>query len=633
MNQPNETYDATKIHVLKGLEAVRRRPAMYIGDIGVRGLHHLVYEVVDNAVDEALAGVCDYIEVRIVDDDVVSVEDNGRGIPVDIHPTQHKPALEVVMTVLHSGAKFEDKVYRISGGLHGVGVSVVNALSAYLEAEVYRDGKIYYQRFERGETKTPLKTRGSVKKTGTRITFKPDPQIFKKIEFQFELIATRLRELAYLNRGLRIVLKDERTNKEEEYQFPGGILDFVKYLDQGRTRLVKPISISDKKDSIEVEVALQYNEGFLENIFTYANTINTHEGGTHLAGFKAALTRTLNEYARKHNALKEGLDLAGEDTREGLTAVVSVKVREPQFEGQTKTKLGNSEVRGVVESIVSEKISNYLEENPRQTSIILGKVISAAKSRHAAKKARELARRRSLLESDTLPGKLADCASEDPAESELYIVEGESAGGSAKQGRDRRFQAILPLRGKILNVEKSGLNKILSNEEIRSIVSAIGAGIGEEEFDPEKARYQKIIVMTDADVDGSHIRTLLLTFFYRFMKQMIETGYLYIAQPPLYRAKTGKVEEYLYSDDDLERYVKKQKTDKLEIQRYKGLGEMNPEQLWQTTMNPERRVLKQVALEDAAEADRIFSILMGDEVEPRREFIQKNARYVENLDV
>ncbi len=628
-----EVYDATKIHVLKGLEAVRRRPAMYIGDIGVRGLHHLVYEVVDNAVDEALAGFCDYIEVTIIDDDIVSVEDNGRGIPVDTHPTQHKPALEVVMTVLHSGAKFEDKVYRIAGGLHGVGVSVVNALSASLEAEVYRDGKIYSQRYERGEPKTQLKAKGAVKKTGTRITFTPDKQIFKKTEFQFELIATRLRELAYLNRGLRIVLRDERTKRKEEYNFPGGILDFVKYLDQGRTRLAKPIYIADKRDTIEVEVALQYNEGFLENIFTYANTINTHEGGTHLAGFKAALTRTLNEYARKNNALKEGLDLAGEDTREGLTAVVSVKVREPQFEGQTKTKLGNSEVRGIVESIVSEKISNYLEENPRQTSIILGKVLAAAKSRMAAKKARELARRRSLLESDTLPGKLADCASEDPAESELYIVEGESAGGSAKQGRDRRFQAILPLRGKILNVEKSGLNKILSNEEIRTIISAIGAGIGEEEFDPDKVRYQKIIIMTDADVDGSHIRTLLLTFFYRFMKQMIETGYLFIAQPPLYRAKTGKLEEYVYSDEELERFLKKQKIDKVEIQRYKGLGEMNPEQLWQTTMNPDQRVLKKITLEDAAEADRIFSILMGDEVEPRREFIQKNARYVENLDV
>lgn len=628
-----EIYDSTKIHVLKGLEAVRRRPAMYIGDIGTRGLHHLIYEVVDNSVDEALAGYCNHIIVTILDNDLVSVEDNGRGIPVDMHPTEKKPALEVVLTMLHAGAKFEDKVYRISGGLHGVGVSVVNALSEFMEAEVYRDGKIFHQRYERGETVTKLTILGKTKKIGTKITFKPDKKIFKKMEFKYDLVSTRLRELAYLNRNLKIDLVDERTGKKETFQFPGGIVDFVTYLDTGRNRLHKPIYIEDQRNGIELEVAFQYNDSFLENIFSFVNTINTHEGGTHLSGFKAALTRTINDYARKSQSGKDAIELEGDDTREGLTAVISVKLPDPQFEGQTKTKLGNSEVKGIVESAIAEKLSAYLEENPTVANKIIAKVIAAAKSREAAKKARELARRRSLLESDTLPGKLADCSSEDPAECELYIVEGDSAGGSAKQGRDRRFQAVLPLRGKILNVEKSSLNKILTNTEIRTIISSIGAGISEDDFNPEKARYRKIIIMSDADVDGSHIRTLLLTFFYRFMRPLIEAGYICIAQPPLYRVKVGKTETYLYSDEELEMMLKKQKGEKIEVQRYKGLGEMNPEQLWETTMNPEKRILKKVTLEDAAEADRLFSILMGDAVEPRREFIEANAKYVENLDI
>jgi DNA gyrase subunit B len=629
----SEIYDADKIHVLKGLEAVRRRPAMYIGDVSVRGLHHLIYEVVDNAVDEALAGTCDHIVVTILDNDLVSVEDNGRGIPVDMHPTEKKSALEVVLTMLHAGAKFEDKVYRISGGLHGVGVSVVNALSEFMEAEVYRDEKIYSQRYEQGETVTKLTTKGKTKKVGTKITFKPDKKIFKKIEFKYDIVANRLRELAYLNRNLKIELIDERSGKREVFQYPGGILDYVSYLDTGRNRLHKPIYIEDKRNGVEVEVALQYNDSFLENIFSFVNTINTHEGGTHLSGFKSALTRTINDYARKAQSLKDSTELEGDDTREGLTAVVSIKIKDPQFEGQTKTKLGNSEAKGIVESIVTEKLNTYLEETPKVANIIIAKVLAAAKSREAAKKARELARRRSLLESDTLPGKLADCSSEDPAESELYIVEGDSAGGSAKQGRDRRFQAILPLRGKILNVEKSSLNKILTNTQIRNIISSIGAGISEDDFDPEKARYRKIIIMSDADVDGSHIRTLLLTFFYRFMRPLIEVGYICIAQPPLYKTKVGKNETYLYSDEELEDILKKHKNDKVDIQRYKGLGEMNPDQLWDTTMNPAKRILKRVTLEDAAEADRLFSILMGDAVEPRRAFIEANAKYVENLDI
>ena len=628
-----EAYDAAKIQVLKGLEAVRRRPAMYIGDVGVRGVHHLIYEAVDNSVDEALAGHCDAIEVRILTDNLVSVTDNGRGIPVDLHPIEKKPALEVVLTMLHSGAKFEDKVYAISGGLHGVGISVVNGLSEYLEAEVYRDGKIYFQRFEGGVTASKLTVKGKTKSTGTKITFKPDKKIFKTIQFNFDMVASRLRELAYLNRNLKIVLHDERVNRTETFQYPGGLVDFVRYLDEGRTALHKPIYAADKRNGIELEVALEYNSGFTENIYSFANTINTHEGGTHLVGFKAALTKTLNDFAKKNKALKDKVELAGEDTREGLTAVVSIKIRDPQFEGQTKTKLGNSEARGIVESIVGEWLNNYLEETPTVTNRILGKVIAAAKSREAARKVRELTRRRSLLEADSLPGKLADCSSEDPAESELYLVEGDSAGGSAKQGRDRRFQAILPLRGKILNVEKAGLNKLLTNEEIRTIITAIGAGISEDDFDPNKARYRKIVIMTDADVDGSHIRLLLMTFFCRFMKPLIDSGFIYIAQPPLYKVKQGRTEQYLYNDEQLEAVLKKAKNEKVDVQRYKGLGEMNPEQLWETTMNPEVRTLKRVTMEDAVETDRLFSTLMGADVEPRRAFLEANARYVRNLDV
>ncbi|MEO0005534.1 MAG: DNA topoisomerase (ATP-hydrolyzing) subunit B, partial [candidate division WOR-3 bacterium] len=578
-----ETYSAAQIHVLKGLEAVRHRPAMYIGDVGTRGVHHLIFEVVDNAIDEALAGYCDLITVTLHSEDEVSVEDNGRGIPVDIHPTEKKSALEVVLTILHSGAKFEHKVYSISGGLHGVGVSVVNALAEYLIAEVYRDGKIYRMEFERGQVKKELTVTGKTKKRGTKITFKPDPKIFKKVSFSYDILANRLRELAYLNKNLKIRLVDETANREETFHYPGGLVEFIAFLDKGRNRLHKPIVIEEQRNGMEVEVAFEYNDGFVESIFSFANTINTHEGGTHLSGFKAALTRCINEYARKTGQLKEEIELAGEDTREGLTAVVSVKIPDPQFEGQTKTKLGNSEAKSIVETVVNERLSAYFEENPRVANRILEKVIAAAKARLAARKARELARRRSLLESDTLPGKLADCASEDPEESELYIVEGDSAGGSAKQGRDRRFQAVLPLRGKILNVEKSGLNRILSNNEIRAIISAIGAGVGEDDFDPQKARYHRIVIMTDADVDGSHIRILLLTFFYRFMQPLIEAGYLYIAQPPLYRVRQGKQEFYLYSDEELAAFTKKAKGDNLEIARFKGLGEMNPAQLWETT--------------------------------------------------
>lgn len=629
----SDRYDASKIQILKGLEAVRRRPAMYIGDIALRGLHHLIFEVVDNGIDEALSGYCDLITVKI-DDQVVEVIDNGRGIPTDRHPVQKKSALEVVMTMLHAGGKFDDKVYSISGGLHGVGVSVVNALCEWLEAEIYRDGKIFCQRYQRGKPDEAVKIIGKTKKTGTKITFKPDKEIFTKIEFHKTIIAQRLRELAFLNKGLKIDLEDVGSEFKERYYSQGGIVDLIKFLDSGRNRLHKPIYFSDTQNDIAIEVALEYNDSYQENIFTYANTINTHEGGSHLIGFKKALTRTLNDYARRHNQLKDSVSFAGEDTREGLTAVVSIKIKNPQFEGQTKTRLGNPEAKGTVESIVNEKLAGFLEENPRYTNIIINKVKSAARSRVAAKKARELTRRKSLLESETLPGKLADCSSTDPDVCEIFVVEGDSAGGSAKQGRDRRFQAILPLRGKILNVEKSGLNKILSNTEIRTLISAIGCGIGEDDFNVSKVRYKKIVIMTDADVDGAHIRTLLLTFFFRFMKDLIEAGNIFIAQPPLYRVRIGKSESYIYSDEELQKSLKKKDGGKTpDIQRYKGLGEMNPQQLWQTTMDPEQRTLKKVTMEDAVEADRLFSILMGGEVEPRRQFIEENAKYVENLDV
>jgi DNA gyrase subunit B len=628
-------YDASTIQVLKGLEAVRRRPAMYIGDVSARGLHHLVYEVVDNSIDEAMAGFCDYIKVSLDKDGTVTVYDNGRGIPVDKHPTQNKPALEVVMTMLHAGGKFDHQTYKVSGGLHGVGVSVVNALSEWCQVEVSRGGAVYFQRYERGEATTPVKEIGKKKQSGTKTTFMPDPLIFKKRDFSYDTVASRLKELAFLNAGLKIDLVDDRDGKSESFLYRGGLSAFVKYLNENKDPLYpRPISFSTTKDTTDVDIAIQYCDGYAENIFTYVNNINTLEGGTHLVGFKSALTRTINEYAKKSNLLKNGdPPLQGEDCREGITGVISVKIPEPQFEGQTKTKLGNSEIKGIVESIVGEGLGTFFEENPSVARKIVEKCRGAARSREAARKARELVRRKSALESSGLPGKLADCSIEDPRRCELYIVEGDSAGGSAKQGRDRRFQAILPLRGKILNVEKTRLDRILSNDEIRTIITALGTGIGTDEFDLAKARYWKVIIMTDADVDGSHIRTLILTFFYRYMRELIETGYIYIAQPPLYRLKKGKEELYAYSDEERDRLLERLGREGVTIQRYKGLGEMNPEQLWRTTMDPETRTLLQVTLESAAEADHIFTTLMGDRVEPRRKFIEEHAKYVRNLDV
>ncbi len=630
-----EKYDATRIQVLKGLEAVRRRPAMYIGDVSTRGLHHLVYEVVDNSIDEALAGYCTRIEVTINEDNSVTIIDNGRGIPVDIHPVEKKPALEVVMTVLHAGGKFDKKTYKVSGGLHGVGVSVVNALSEWMIAEVYRDGFIYRQEYERGVAKGPLKKIGKTKKTGTKVVFKPDSTIFKNIKMKYEILQERLRELAFLNRSLKIVLTDKRTGKEETFQYSGGLSEFVKYINQGRGVIHKKvISFEGEREGLPVEIALQYTDGYTENIYTYVNNIHTIEGGSHLVGFKSALTKTLNTYAVKNKLIKnQSISFTGEDVREGLTAVISVKVAEPQFEGQTKTKLGNSEVRGIVESIFTEGLSNYLEENPSVAKKIIEKCLTAARSREAARKARELTRRKSALENGNLPGKLADCSIEDPEHCEIYLVEGDSAGGSAKQGRDRQFQAILPLRGKILNVEKARLDKILSNEEIRTIVSALGTGIGSDEFDISRLRYNKVIIMTDADVDGAHIRTLLLTFFFRYMKELIEKGNIFIAQPPLYRIFNGKEEYYAYDEEERDEIMQRLQRKNLTIQRYKGLGEMNPDQLWKTTMDPEHRTLLQVTIEEAFEADHIFSMLMGDQVEPRRKFIEENAKYATNIDV
>jgi len=798
--QPSKKYDATTITVLEGVEAVRKRPAMYIGDTTAKGLHHLVYEVVDNSIDEAMAGYCDKIDVAIHADNSVSVTDNGRGIPVDIHKKQKKPAVEVVMTMLHAGGKFDHRVYKVSGGLHGVGVSVVNALSEWLEVEVLRDGKIYRQEYEKGKTATTLKTIGKTTKAGTCVTFKPDKEIFKEItKFNYDTLANRLRELAFLNKGITITLKDERQNKESVFHYEGGIVSFVEHLSKNKNRLhKKPIYLAREKDNMSVEVTMQYNDGYAENIFTFANTINTIEGGTHLTGFKSALTRTLNQYCKNKKLVKEGISLSGDDTREGLTAVINVKIPNPQFEGQTKAKLGNSEVEGVVESIVNEALGAFLEENPSVGKKVVEKCVLAAKARDAARKARELTRRKGALESGGLPGKLADCSEKDPETSELYIVEGDSAGGSAKQGRDRRYQAILPLKGKILNVEKAALDKVLSNEEIRTVITAIGTGIGDE-FKLENIRYSKVIIMCDADVDGSHIRTLLLTFFYREMKELVEKGHIYIAQPPLYKIKAGKREEYLSSDEEMNSILIEQgiegmevvrvkdkysfndkklkevlevllqvealssaigrrgvkfneflsfkhpKTKKLPfyrvkvegdykfiydddelaaltkkvqkkfgkeaadldaiefyearelnklnaslsklkidianynppqeekkgktgikplfkikieketkeifslkellrfilglgqrhiyIQRYKGLGEMNPGQLWETTMDPERRTMQQVTVEDAVEADAMFTVLMGDQVEPRRKFIEKHAPEVKVLDV
>jgi len=608
---------------------------MYIGDTSTRGLHHLVYEVVDNSIDEALAGYCTKIEVVLNKDGSVTVEDNGRGIPTGIHPVEKRSALEVVMTVLHAGGKFDKKVYKVSGGLHGVGVSVVNALSEWCEVRVHRDGKVFRQRYERGIPKTPVEQIGKSKKTGTWTTFKPDPKVFRTTSFQFDILSERLRELAFLNSNLLITLTDKRTGKEETYHYKGGLVEFVRYLDETREPLHrKPIYISGEREGVPVEISLEYNDGYSENIYTYVNNIHTIEGGSHLVGFKSALTRTLNNYAQKNNLLKNvGFTLTGEDVREGLTAVLSVKVAEPQFEGQTKTKLGNSEVKGIVESIMGDGLADYLEQNPPEARKIIDKCVTAARSREAARKARELTRRKSVLDGSTLPGKLADCSNSDPDLCEIYLVEGDSAGGSAKQGRDRRFQAILPLKGKILNVEKARLDKVLSNDEIHTIVAALGTGIGADEFDIGRLRYGKVIIMTDADVDGSHIRTLLLTFFFRHMRPLIEQGHVYIAQPPLFRIQKGKQEFYAYNEQERDEILQRLGNSGTTVQRYKGLGEMNPEQLWKTTMDPENRILMQVAIEEAFEADHIFSILMGGKVEPRRKFIEENARYVRNLDV
>lgn len=633
---PMDDYNAEQIEVLEGLEAVRKRPGMYIGSTSSRGLHHLVYEIVDNSIDEALAGFCDTIKVTIHKDNSISVKDNGRGIPADIHPKLGKPAVEVALTVLHAGGKFNGGAYKVSGGLHGVGMSVVNALSSWLHVDVMKDGKIYHQEFERGKTMTELTVVGEIdgEQTGTKITFSPDPEIFEEVEFQFDVLSQRLRELAFLNKDVSITLIDERKEKEEHYCYSGGIIDFVKYLNRAKDAIhPEPIYLEGKKDGVLVEIAMQYNDGYIENFFSYANNIHTQEGGTHEAGFKAALTRVTNDYARKQNILKNNeANLTGEDIREGLTVVVSVKVPEPQFEGQTKTKLGNSEIRSIVESITNEGLSIFLEENPALGKKIIEKGIQASRAREAARKARELTRRKSALEVSSLPGKLADCSWKEPDLCEMYIVEGDSAGGSAKMGRDRRFQAILPLRGKILNVEKARLDKILNNAEIRALITAMGTGISDD-FDITKARYHKLIIMTDADVDGAHIRTLLLTFFFRYMKPLIEHKYVYIAQPPLYKIKKGKKVQYAYSDEELNKVLNEIGRDKTEVQRYKGLGEMNPDQLWDTTMDPAKRTILQVTMEDAMKADELFTILMGDKVEPRREFIQEHAKEVRNLDI
>ena len=626
-------YDAKAIQVLEGLEPVRRRPGMYIGSTDNRGLHHLIYELVDNSVDEALAGFCTRIEVTLYADGSASIADNGRGIPVDIMKDQGKPALEVVMTKLHAGGKFGGGGYKVSGGLHGVGLSVVNALSERLQVTVMRHGKQHYQEYRRGGPVAPLKVVGKADTTGTYIRFWPDPDIFEELGFHWDIVSHRLRELAFLNKGLTILLRDERVDLDYTFYFEGGISAFVRYLnrDKGWVNL-RPLHTEREIDGNTVEVALQYNQGFSENVLAFANDINTVEGGSHVTGFRSALTSVLNKYARKINLMREqDPNLTGEDVREGLTAVISVKVREPQFEGQTKTKLGNSEVRGQVETVFSESFTQYLEENPPDARRIIEKCLVAARARDAAKRARELVQRKSLLESSTLPGKLADCSERDPALCEIYLVEGDSAGGSAKGARDRRFQAILPLRGKILNVEKAREDKILTSEQIRNLITALGTGIGEK-FDINKLRYHHVIIMTDADVDGSHIRTLLLTFFFRYMPQVIVGRYLYIAQPPLYKISRGKEISYAYTDEQKNRKLA-QMTGKPEVARYKGLGEMNPEQLWETTMNPQNRMLLRVEIEDAVEADKIFDVLMGTEVDPRKRFIQTHAKTVRNLDI
>ncbi len=627
-------YGAAQIQVLEGLEAVRKRPSMYIGSISARGLHHLVSEVVDNSIDEALAGYCDHIKVVIHNDNSITVIDNGRGIPVEMHKVG-KPAIEVVMTILHAGGKFGDGGYKVSGGLHGVGVSCVNALSKKMDVEVRKDGKVYGIEFAKGKTTKPLFDKGTTTETGTTVTFWPDDSIFTDTVYSYETLRLRIRELAFLNKGIKIELLDERTGDTETFHYEGGIASFVEYLNRSKEPIhVKPIYIEGEKGTNIIEVALQYTDSYTENIYTFVNNINTEEGGTHLSGLKQALTRTINDYARKNNILKDAEDnLSGDDVREGLTAVISLKVRDPQFEGQTKTKLGNSELRGIVDGLVSDGLGEYFEENPAVAKKVVEKSIVSARARAAARKARDLTRRKGALEMSSLPGKLADCTSRNAEETEIYIVEGDSAGGSAKQGRDRMFQAILPLRGKILNVEKSRLDKMLNNNEIRSMITAFGSGIGNE-FDLSKARYGKVIIMTDADVDGAHIRTLLLTFFYRFMLPMLKEGHIYIAQPPLYLIRKGQKHTYAYSDEELQLKLDEEgRENNLYVQRYKGLGEMNPEQLWETTMDPAKRTVLQVHLEDAMKADEIFSILMGDKVEPRRQFIEDNAGKVRNLDL
>ncbi len=638
MEQQHNSYDENQIQVLEGLEAVRKRPGMYIGSTSAKGLHHLVWEIVDNSIDEALAGYCTDITVQIEKDNSITVKDNGRGIPVGIHEKMGRPAVEVIMTVLHAGGKFDGSGYKVSGGLHGVGASVVNALSTTLDVTVYRDGKIHYQQFKRGVPVGDLEIIGETDVTGTTTHFVPDPEIFTEtIEFDYDTLANRVRELAFLTKGVNIIIEDLREGKERrnEYCYEGGIKSYVGHLNRSKEVVhEEPVYIEGEKDGITVEVALQYNDSYTSNIYSFANNINTYEGGTHEAGFKTGLTRVINDYARKNGVFKDGdSNLSGEDVREGLTAIISIKHPDPQFEGQTKTKLGNSEARTITDSLFSEALEKFLLENPDSAKKIVEKGVMAARARMAAKKARELTRRKSALEVSSLPGKLADCSSKDPSISELYIVEGDSAGGSAKQGRDRHFQAILPLRGKILNVEKARLDKILSNNEVRSMITALGTGIGED-FNLEKARYHKVVIMTDADVDGAHIRTLLLTFFYRYMREIIENGYVYIAQPPLYKVQQGKRVEYVYNDKQLDELLKSlSQTPKPGLQRYKGLGEMNAAQLWETTMDPDARTLLQVTLEDAIDADETFEMLMGDKVEPRRNFIEENAQYVKNLDI
>ena len=636
-------YGANNIQVLEGLEAVRKRPAMYIGDVNVRGLHHLVYEVVDNSIDEAMAGYCDTIDIEILPGNSISVVDNGRGIPTGMHEKEKRSALEVVLTVLHAGGKFDKGSYKVSGGLHGVGVSCVNALSKHLKAEVHREGKIFVQEYEYGKPLYPVKVVGEAHDHGTRITFTPDDSIFITNEYSYDILAARMRELAYLNKGIRITLSDKRIDpetgnegKSDEFYSANGLIDFINYLDENREKLTpEPIAIQGETDNVPVEIALEYNTSYSENLHSYVNNINTHEGGTHLAGFRRGLTRTLKAYADKEGMFsKLKFEINGDDFREGLTAIISVKVPEPQFEGQTKTKLGNNEVMGIVDKIVSEHLSNYLEEHPKEAKMIVDKVVLAATARHAARKARELVQRKGALSGGGLPGKLADCSERDPELTELYLVEGDSAGGSAKQGRDRRFQAILPLRGKILNVEKAMQHRAFESEEIRNIYTALGVTIGTEEdskaLNLEKLRYHKIIIMTDADVDGSHITTLILTFFYRYMPELIEKGYVYVATPPLFRVHKGKKERYCLTDEERVKLLEEMGPG-AEANRYKGLGEMNPEQLWMTTMNPEFRTLRKIHIENGAEADYIFSMLMGDEVGPRREFIEQNATYA-NID-